>query len=58
MQRQLKTGVGSAQPRKHFGRGYPKDTGSERDLRDAIARSIQSGTAGIHRAASSGMLGL
>jgi hypothetical protein len=44
MQRQHKTCVGSAQARKHFDR--------------AIARTIRSGTAGIHRAVLSRMLGL
>jgi alkylation response protein AidB-like acyl-CoA dehydrogenase len=42
----------------HGGYGYTEEAGIGRALRDAIAGTIQSGAAGVQRAALSGMLGL
>ena len=42
----------------HGAFGYMKDAGIERDLRDAVASTIYSGTSEIQRVVLSGMLGL
>jgi alkylation response protein AidB-like acyl-CoA dehydrogenase len=42
----------------HGGWGYLKDAGIERDLRDAVAGTIYSGTSGIQRVVLARMLGL
>jgi len=54
-------GMGAFQPGRDPGPcawGYLKDAGIERDLRDAIASTIYSGTSEIQRVILARMLGL